>query len=217
MPALVTNNASATLAVGISPSATTIVLSSGGGNLFPVPSGTSVFFATIVNTSNQVEIVKVTARAGDVLTVIRAFDGTTSHTYVIGDMIELRPTAALFNSKLDVDTAALSYVTAPQVAAQVAALSYVTAPQVAAQVAALSYITAPQVAAQVAALSYITAVEAGVVATASPSTGVANAGGWNITPSGTNLYFNYNGTNVAQLDSSGNLTVIGNVTAYGTI
>jgi hypothetical protein len=30
------------------------------------------------------------------------------------------------------------------------------------------------------------------------------------------LYFNYNGTNVGSLDSSGNFIVTGNVTAYGT-
>jgi hypothetical protein len=29
------------------------------------------------------------------------------------------------------------------------------------------------------------------------------------------LYFNYNGTNVGSLDSSGNFIVTGNVTAYG--
>jgi hypothetical protein len=49
------------------------------------------------------------------------------------------------------------------------------------------------------------------------ATNITNAGGWNVTPSGTNLFFNYNGTNVAVLDSSGNLTAIGNVTAYGSI
>jgi len=37
---------------------------------------------------------------------------------------------------------------------------------------------------------------------------IANTGGWNVTPSGTKLYFNYNGTNVASLDSSGNLRVL---------
>lgn len=43
---------------------------------------------------------------------------------------------------------------------------------------------------------------------------ISNTAGWNITPSGTTLYFNYNGTNVGKLDSSGNFTVLGNVTAY---
>ena len=40
---------------------------------------------------------------------------------------------------------------------------------------------------------------------------------WTVTASGTNLTFAYNGTNVMKVDSSGNLTTIGNVTAYGTI
>lgn len=46
---------------------------------------------------------------------------------------------------------------------------------------------------------------------------ISNTGGWAVTPSGTTLYFSYNGTNVAKLDSSGNLTVKANVTAYGTV
>lgn len=45
---------------------------------------------------------------------------------------------------------------------------------------------------------------------------IANAGGWNVTPTGTKLYFNYNGTNVASLDSSGNLITLGAVSAGGT-
>jgi len=54
-------------------------------------------------------------------------------------------------------------------------------------------------------------------ATATSATQITNAGGWNVTPSGTTLFFNYNGTNVGKLDSSGNLTVLGNVTAFGTV
>ena len=53
--------------------------------------------------------------------------------------------------------------------------------------------------------------------TATTAGAVANAGGWNITPSGTYLYFNYNGLNVGRLDSNGNLICKGNVIAYGTI
>lgn len=52
--------------------------------------------------------------------------------------------------------------------------------------------------------------------TTGSSGSVANSGGWSVTPSGTKLYFNYNGTNVGSLDSSGNFIVLGNVTAYGT-
>ena len=53
--------------------------------------------------------------------------------------------------------------------------------------------------------------------TATNSNAIANTGGWAVTPSGTTLYFSYNGTNVAKLDSSGNLTTKANVTAYGTV
>lgn len=53
--------------------------------------------------------------------------------------------------------------------------------------------------------------------TSGAATQITNAGGWNVTPSGTNLFFSYNGVNKGKLDSSGNLTVTGNVTAFGTI
>jgi hypothetical protein len=40
---------------------------------------------------------------------------------------------------------------------------------------------------------------------------------WTAIASGTNLTFAYNGVNKMRIDSSGNITVTGNVTAYGTI
>lgn len=40
---------------------------------------------------------------------------------------------------------------------------------------------------------------------------------WTVTASGTNLTFAYGGVNKMRLDSSGNLTVVGDVTAYGTV
>jgi hypothetical protein len=58
------------------------------------------------------------------------------------------------------------------------------------------------------AVSYITGVQ-NITGSAGS---IANTGGWNVTPTGTKLYFNYNGTNVGSLDSSGNLIVIGNIT-----
>lgn len=53
--------------------------------------------------------------------------------------------------------------------------------------------------------------------TTGSSGSISVSGGWSVTPSGTTLYFAYNGINKAKLDSSGNLTVVGNVTAYGTV
>ena len=40
---------------------------------------------------------------------------------------------------------------------------------------------------------------------------------WTVTASGTNLTFAYNGVNKMRLDSSGNLTVTGDVTAFGSL
>ena len=40
---------------------------------------------------------------------------------------------------------------------------------------------------------------------------------WTVTESGGVLYFAVSGVNKAKLDGSGNLTVVGNVTAYGTV
>ena len=50
----------------------------------------------------------------------------------------------------------------------------------------------------------------------SASNNIVNPGGWSVTPSGTKIYFNYNGTNVASLDSTGNLIVKAAVTSFGT-
>lgn len=42
-------------------------------------------------------------------------------------------------------------------------------------------------------------------------------GNWTVTESAGVLYFATSGTNKMKLDASGNLTVVGNITAYGTI
>jgi hypothetical protein len=65
-------------------------------------------------------------------------------------------------------------------------------------------------------LNQSTTGNAATATTATTAGSITNAGGWSITPTGTKLFFNYNGTNVGSLDSSGNFVVIGNITAYGT-
>jgi len=62
----------------------------------------------------------------------------------------------------------------------------------------------------------------GNAATATSATTASSASqlastNWTVVESGGVLYFKYGGTNKAKLDSSGNLTVVGNVTAYGTV
>jgi len=63
----------------------------------------------------------------------------------------------------------------------------------------------------VKATTYVTALD-----TVAAANAIANTGGWAVTPTGTKLYFSYNSTNVASLDSSGNLITLANITAYGT-
>jgi len=42
-------------------------------------------------------------------------------------------------------------------------------------------------------------------------------GAWTAVESGGVLYFKYNGISKMKIDSSGNLTVVGNITAYGSV
>lgn len=95
----VTNNAFGTLNAGINSSVTTLVLAAGQGALFPTLSAGDYFYATLIDTSNNLEIVKVTARSTDTMTIVRAQDNTTARAYSTNDRFELRPTAALFNEK----------------------------------------------------------------------------------------------------------------------
>ena len=62
----------------------------------------------------------------------------------------------------------------------------------------------------------LTAGTATTATTATSAAAITNSGGWSVTPSGTKLYFNYNGTNVASIDSSGNFVILANQTSGGT-
>lgn len=105
MPVLFSNNASAPLASSISSSATTIVVTTGQGALFPAITGTNYFYATLTNSSNQLEIVKVTARSSDSFTVVRGQEATTARAYAAADKLELRVTAAGLNAMVQFDGA----------------------------------------------------------------------------------------------------------------
>jgi hypothetical protein len=105
----VTNNAWSILANAISNSATTIVVTTGQGARFPVTSASDYFYGTLADTLGNLEIVKVTNRTADTMTVVRGQDGTTALAFAIGDKFELRPVAAMFNTKLDIADAAATY------------------------------------------------------------------------------------------------------------
>lgn len=93
----VANNAFGTLSASITSIATTVILAAGEGARFPTLVAGDYFYATVIDTSNNLEIVKVTARSTDTMTIVRAQDSTTARAYSTNDRFELRPTAALFN------------------------------------------------------------------------------------------------------------------------
>lgn len=88
------NNAVSRLEAGIAAGATSISITPGDGAKFPVLSAGDYFPATLIRASDgAVEIIRVTARSTDVLTVARGQENTTALAFVSGDRIELRLTA----------------------------------------------------------------------------------------------------------------------------
>jgi len=92
------DNAIATLASGISNSATSIPLATGKGALFPSPSGGDYFMLTLTQAGSETswETVKVTARSGDTLTAVRGAESTSAASWSSADKAELRITKGLF-------------------------------------------------------------------------------------------------------------------------
>jgi hypothetical protein len=99
---LFANNASTTLSGPISTSSNSVGVSTGSGALFPSPVVGQYFVATIQSTTvpGQIEVVWVTARTGDTLTVVRAQEGTSAADFLAGDIFEMRPTAGQMSAML---------------------------------------------------------------------------------------------------------------------
>ncbi|MFU0948651.1 hypothetical protein ACM26Q_23480, partial [Kluyvera ascorbata] len=86
---LASNNASTVLASSINASATTLTVNTGAGSLFPSPvAGTSFFKLTLIDaaTGQLTEVVHVTARTGDVMTIERAQEGTAARVWSANDI-----------------------------------------------------------------------------------------------------------------------------------
>lgn len=97
---LTTNMAATVLGAGIAGNsgATSLTLYSGTGALFPsLPYPGDFFIGVLVNATGQYEIVKVTGRSTDTLTIVRGEEGTTIRAFSSGDRFELRVTAGAFN------------------------------------------------------------------------------------------------------------------------
>lgn len=94
MPALLGNNATTTLASGINSSVTSISIASAAN--FPSPADGEWFPLTVIDSSLNMEIMKVTARSGTTLTVLRGQEGTTARSFASGSRCDIRLTAGAF-------------------------------------------------------------------------------------------------------------------------
>ena len=88
------NNARGFLSAAISDTDTQITLTTGTGANFPTLDPADNFYATIVSSDGQYEVVNVVARSGDVLTVERGAEGTSAIQFGPGSLVELRVTVA---------------------------------------------------------------------------------------------------------------------------
>lgn len=90
-----TNNATGLLALPITDVETTLALQTGQGARFPTLAAGEYFPLTVVRAEDptQFEIMRVTDRSGDTLTVTREQEGTTAITFSAGDIVELRLTS----------------------------------------------------------------------------------------------------------------------------
>ncbi len=99
MPVILKNNASSTLATAITTSDTGVVVAN--GSQFPAIAAGEYFYVTLVSQAGQTEIVKVTARVGNSMTVVRAQDGSSAASFQVGTLVDMRVNAATVNDLAD--------------------------------------------------------------------------------------------------------------------
>lgn len=90
------DNSKTNLGAPVNPGDTTITLASGAGALFsPGPTGSQYFLITLSDALTGInnEICKCTNVTGDVLTVVRAQEGTSAQSWLVGDTAQGRITA----------------------------------------------------------------------------------------------------------------------------
>jgi hypothetical protein len=227
MPQLFTNNARAFLASGITDTATSLTVEAAKADLFPtantntgaVPSASNWFKMTLQDAMGNVEIVYVrtrTAGSGVMSNVLRGQEGTVARAFSAGAVAGVRITAADVEGSIAAASNSVQLTGNQTIAgtktfsAAIVASGGVTGNVTgnAGTVTNGVYTTGNQTIAGTKTFS------------ASPVSAngyVLSATGWTVHESAGVLYFRHNGTNHAKLDSSGNFTVAGNVTAFGTI
>jgi hypothetical protein len=102
---LFANNATSTIAGSVSNVATTVNVSAGTGALFPSPGAGEYFVMTFTDAATGLlnEIVHVTARSSDTMTIVRAREGTTALNWSAGDLASNLVTAGTMDGMAQVD------------------------------------------------------------------------------------------------------------------
>lgn len=97
---LFADNATSLLASGITNSQTTLTVTATQGALYPSPGAGQIFVGTIEDTGGNIEVVWVTGRTGDVMTIVRAQEGTAPAAFASGSRFEIRCTAGMLQAML---------------------------------------------------------------------------------------------------------------------
>jgi len=106
-----TNNANSVLAAPIASGDTTLTVTTGQGAIFPAPVGDEVFTVTLEDTLlGTREVVLVSARAGDSMTIARGQEGTTPQGFAQGAVVSHRLTAGALDWLASLSTPAVGGV-----------------------------------------------------------------------------------------------------------
>jgi hypothetical protein len=97
---LFANNAKTTLASPVNATQTTLTVAPGTGALFPSPTAGQAFKVTLISASSSTvyEICLCTSRTADVLTVVRAQEGTTGTPFLLNDIVGNYDTAGVMSN-----------------------------------------------------------------------------------------------------------------------
>lgn len=95
------NFARSQLAAGLAAGDLTLSVVTTHGARFPTLTGAQYFYVVLENAALDREIVKVTARSGDLFTIVRAQDNTTALAWNAGDVVSLRMVAAALQDAID--------------------------------------------------------------------------------------------------------------------
>lgn len=92
------NNAASSLAASLAAGDTMVSVLAGHGARFPVLVAGDWFPLAVQNVAGSIEYMRVTARAGDVMTVVRGQENTAALDFDAGDLVFLPMTVTALNA-----------------------------------------------------------------------------------------------------------------------